>query len=342
MIRGDNSSQVTNFLETNQDLVGRLEYSSFILERQNVMYLDTPKTGCTSIKLALCRMEENFELPVTSDSFETAPELFVHDRQSMPLKSLMDLPTDVQYEVLFGDRWKRFCVVRNPFDRVFSAWFSKIMLREPEIYGKLPGLTFPPKLVELQELYSGFGEFIDYLAQHGTDSDPHWDTQYRLLFMGQLHWDVIIKYERLNEELKARGPDLNGLNLVLPKVNESGLRPDWAKVPERTVENIRKLYALDFKEFGYESQPDAMSNTEERINTVALINAIVARNLRLEQVFQERDELRKERQELTTERQELRKERQELRKKLKELYQSKSWKYTSIFRALAATGRPRS
>lgn len=316
---------IADFLAANPEMIGRLQYSTFVLEKQKVMYLDTPKTGCTSIKLALCELDHDFEAPAFSDSLETTPELFIHDRRSTPLKSLTDMPEDTQQKILFGAQWKRFCVVRNPFDRVFSAWFSKVLLREPGLYNKLPGLILPTKLVGLDQVWVEFSRFIDYLAAHGTETDPHWDRQHRLLFMGQINWDVIIKYERLNEEFKVSGSKLNGLQLELPRTNESGFGPDWSKISERTIDQIKEIYELDFSEFGYDLRPVSGPDEGTRINAASLVNSIIARNQRLEQVFSDRDRIK-----------ELAAEAARLRQELNTVYRSDSWRYTSIFRAIAA------
>lgn len=331
MTLADKSRQMTEYLAVNQDLSRRLEYSSFILEDYQVMYLDTPKTGCTSIKLAICRaLDTKFELPLSSKSSETNPEMFVHDRQSIPVKSLMDLPPLVQREVLFGDTWKRFCVVRNPYDRIFSAWFSKVLLQEPGFKHKLPNLSFGERLDGLGDLYHRFEKFIDYLTKYGTASDPHWDTQYRQLLIEHLNWSAVLRFENLANQLREFEPHMNGLRLNLPVVNESGFRPDWRKISTQTQEAIRTLYEKDFQEFGYGTKPNSAFSSEETADMAVFINAIIARNKRLEQMFSESDELRNMQQVLLD-------ELKNLRDELRWIYQSRSWKWTSIFRKITAS-----
>jgi hypothetical protein len=294
MNSSDCETQVESFLSANHGQIGRLQYSTFVLESYSVMYLDTPKAGCTSIKTALCRLLDDFKFPQESDSRETARDMFVHDRSRIPLKSLLDLNRADQFRVLFSNLWKRFCVVRNPFDRVFSAWYSKVLLREPGVYDKIPALGFPPKLSSIGEIYSLFEEFIEYLLANGTESDAHWDTQHDLLFIGQIQWDVIEKYERLVSKTRHSYPKLNGLQLSLPVVNKSGFRPDWTRVSTRTRDAIAELYADDFEIFGYEKWPHRSSDCNSEIDAVSLINTIVSRNLRLEQLFAQRDALKRE------------------------------------------------
>jgi hypothetical protein len=262
-----------------RDYLYRLELNTFVLESFNVVYMDTPKTGGTSLKTVLAAMEGEYNPPEDSLSDETSAEMFIHDRAINPLKPVTHFPDQLQEEILFSKDWKRFCVVRNPYSRLFSAWLSKLLLRQPGYLESVPGYALPDTIGDRDEVYAAFQDFVEYLARHGTNSNPHWDRQTNLLFAGSIEWDEILKFETLQVDLERANQLFGGQRMVLDRLNVSGFAPDWGAVPAETKDQIKSIYIDDFEAFGYEPSPPLDEGTLDILPVY--VNSVVARNKRI-------------------------------------------------------------
>ncbi len=180
-------------------------------------------------------------------------------------KPLHLLPADVIEQVTSDDGWFRLAWTRHPVDRLWSAWQSKLLLREPlfvDLYGSAP--WFPRTPQELPEGAAAVGEIAEdferFVAALALDpqlltADPHWAPQSDLLRPEVFPYSEIGRMEspavtlgRLERHLQAQGwrgtLDLKRLNAtLLPR----------AVIRDPTVLRvIEKIYAEDMIAFGYE------------------------------------------------------------------------------------------
>ncbi len=277
-------SKLTEFREQNLDYLYRVEVNTYIVESLHLMYMDTPKAGGTSIKTRLAQLEAGYEPPNDSYSHESAAEMYIHDKAVNPLKSVADYDDGLQEEILFSSAWRRFCVVRNPYARLFSAWFSKILLRQPGYLRTLPGYELPDVITCTSDIYTAFERFVAYLGKKGCNSNPHWDRQVLLLFHGTLQWDRIFRFENLQEELDGAANLFGGQHITLGRLNLSGFAPNWAKIAPSTRDLIATLYAEDFDAYGYGKEPP---NDVSGVDLLPVyINAVVMRNERIAQLIE--------------------------------------------------------
>lgn len=266
----------------------RLDANTFVLEPLKLMYMDTPKTAGTSIKTRLAVLTGGATTFDDSYSRETAQEMFIHDRELNPLKAVTDFSNETQGEILFSNEWTRVCVVRNPFTRLFSAWFSKVLLRQPGYLQRLSGYQIANTFSSREEIYLAFESFVRHLQQHGVDSDPHWDQQNRLLFGEQLSWTKVFTYENLEAELLQASGLFGCDEFRIGSLNLSGMAPDWNAISESCKSSIAELYQTDFDIYGYPTiAPESHSPTEL---LPVYVNAVIGRNRRLTQLFERDDE----------------------------------------------------
>ena len=293
--------------------------------------------------------------------------MFIHDRELHPLKAVTRYPDETQGEILFSDEWTKICIVRNPFTRLFSAWFSKVLLRQPGYLQRLPGYNIADKFGSEQEIYQAFEDFVSYLQTHGVGSDPHWDLQYSLLFGKRLSWTKIFTYENLEAELLEESSIFGCEEFRIGKLNISGMAPDWGAVSEPCKGTIAALYRVDLEAYGYASSAPESTGVTDLLPVY--VNAVIGRNLRLAQMFERDDmkyqeilQLKEERDRICSERESLNRdlvraqeEGGQLRKQLEEakefnhrleerkselnseldsLLQSNSWKLTAPMRKL--------
>ena len=89
------------FLSNNEMYLYRLEHNTFVVESMKLLYMDTPKTAGTSLKTKLAETVADYIPPDHSDSLETVPEMFIHDRVINPLKPVTFYSEEEQNEILF-------------------------------------------------------------------------------------------------------------------------------------------------------------------------------------------------------------------------------------------------
>ena len=130
----------------------------------------------------------------------------------------------------------RFTVVRNPFDKVVSAFSYLRSLKKPKID---PNLSFE-------------GFMCGPISEQGVDFDPHFNIQHdRAYYEGKQFVDFIAKHETINHDwlMICRNMGHEG---PLPHANKSShanYRSMYSKSSKRVVE---ELYSQDIAAFGYE------------------------------------------------------------------------------------------
>src|SRR5687768_7893976 len=110
---------------------GYLRWNSYLSQRYKLLYVATPKVACTSLKWWFAGLEGYSQvLSEIKDSKESDPDLVIHDSFHKVAPDVAGLLPHALAESLVSDAYFRFAVVRNPYKRVFSAWQSKLLLRE--------------------------------------------------------------------------------------------------------------------------------------------------------------------------------------------------------------------
>lgn len=141
-----------------------LQWNSYRSERQRLLYVATPKVACTKLKWWFAALEGYAEdLRKITDSSETDRDLIIHDSHRVAPNvtglSLQDLREALESESFF-----QFALVRNPYKRIFSAWQSKLLLREPLQVGPYVGADFyhhPIKTAaDIAQAFEGFWSIL--------------------------------------------------------------------------------------------------------------------------------------------------------------------------------------
>jgi hypothetical protein len=214
-----------------------------VSERHGLVYVETPKVGCTAIKRFLQEIEADpgTELPQN-----------VHDKPNSPLKS----PNNSQYsvdEILGSLRFTRFSFVRNPYSRVVSAYLDKIVTNQWEKERRLPPLGYDPN----DEV-----EFIDFLksiSQYPPQRmDIHWMPQYTILRPDRINYEYLGRFEDFTESFRYLVEQY--LPTHLDRVPTKNLAKHRTNADTRVEELIgpnedaliRQIYEQDFKTFEYD------------------------------------------------------------------------------------------
>jgi hypothetical protein len=238
---------------------GELRYGSFVLDAGKIVYVETPKAACTSLKrFVAAAAGERFEAGSDATAVETNPNVLVHDRSLVPVPSLTDLAEPDLERILADDGWLRFCVVRNPFGRVYSAWESKVLVGDPARLDRFG----PPGEDDVQvgghlDVRRSFTAFVRRLAEQAGDwfSDLHLRPQNRVVHLDAIPYSRVVRLEQLDgfvAELRAHLRANGGTDPGEPPRANEGLGIDWHDAYEpKSVGLVADLYAEDFERLGY-------------------------------------------------------------------------------------------
>lgn len=238
--------------------LGFLKYSSYYIESAKVFYVSTPKVACTSLKWWVAdRVGVAEAVEQSTQSLESSPELAIHDLFHIVAPHVTGLDADALQPLLESPAVFRFALVRNPYKRLFSAWQSKVLLREPlQVKPYLDKAFFNHPVNTEADIAAAFEAFLEYLSVHEAPNfqDPHWGVQVDLLRPDIVKYACISQIEDtavLDEQLKK----CFGEDYVSPfdksQANESIIPFSASYITDRSATLVRELYARDFAAFGY-------------------------------------------------------------------------------------------
>lgn len=226
--------------------------------RYPYLYVDTPKTGCSSIKktlnLAECDGIGTLLSDKKQDTFGYSKGLMnVHDRTLMPLRA----PESIEeFQAEVASRPVRFCFIRNPFTRVLSAYIDKIQANPQRRALFLQGLADPAD----RHKPISFFDFLRMLSRQAVaQMNPHWRTQ-----VGQTMWSLIDythvgAFERFDMDLKRILSDIDpALLAFISTASEHVTGATERLMSYYSAPEIRALvleiYGEDFDNFGYSTR----------------------------------------------------------------------------------------
>jgi Sulfotransferase family len=231
-----------------------VEQRTVVLPDLRVLYLPMPKAGCTTI---LWLLAELGGVPVhTFDRSAwpgVSPALLIHDTGLWGSgRFLSDFEGEERERVLTEDGWFRFSVVRDPIPRLWSAWQSKLLLREPRFlvtFGEEP--WFPRLPGRPADLIEDFRRFVAAVAD-GEAVDVHWAVQHDLA--EQLPLGHVGRLERVSETLELLREHVRAD--VWPEERGRENRTPIPLPPHAYDEAAAKLanehFRADLEHYGYE------------------------------------------------------------------------------------------
>jgi hypothetical protein len=225
-----------------------------VLPRQRVLFLPMPKAACTSVLWTLAELAG-----MTPEDFEgsTLPEpsaaLTVHDMNAWaPDHRFARYEGEARRRILEED-WLRFTVVRDPWHRLWSAWVSKLLLREPRFvatHGEQP--WFPREPESAAAIVEDFRRFVAAVGA-GEAEDVHWAVQHEL--SSQLPLTHVGRAERMGETMRLLHEHVGSEPGPAELRNASPLTLPPDAYDAETAETVRRSFAADFAAFGYDDEP---------------------------------------------------------------------------------------
>lgn len=215
------------------------QHNNILLAEHKSIYLFVPKTGCTSFKTII---SQNLGLDID----------YVH-HYTWPY-ALKNKINSERYKDYF-----KFTIVRNPWDRAFSAFLSKIKQNKNKGGKRMKNGVYMGLANTEAHFYAGMS-FKDYLRRLQTIfsemKDSHFTTQYSILTddAGVLLPNFIGRFESLSAHSKEIALKLGWSYDSLPHINKTNSNFSSYKeaYDNETEQIVRELYKDDIENFGYE------------------------------------------------------------------------------------------
>ena len=264
------------------------------MQRWQALYVSVNKAACTALKWLVAELqEENPERFHRSLSREVTPIMTIHRRHLWKRTPMAKRLSDDKLAEIYPDNgWFVFAVVRHPTARLFSAWQSKLLLREPwfvEQFGDEEWFPRDPRTGD--DIVGEFQRFVGLVAQEPGQRimrNRHFAPQDWMLAVDRMPYSRIYKTSEMSElladfEAHLRGRGYTGGPLKLLRANETPLKPIPALFTPEVLEASRAMYAGDFERFGYD---DALPGGLARVDryddhAVAEIGRLVERQQRI-------------------------------------------------------------
>jgi hypothetical protein len=217
---------------------GRVQAGQFIVvDDKKLVYLSNPKVACSSIKATLIPAKPKGKT--------------VHQATKSLTRDFLTRKEKTYY---------KFTFVRNPFARLVSCYEDRYIKDQRRIdRGKRDALYFDRYLFGYIKHVESFDEFIRKIVRIPTClHDMHFYPQYNLIYgrNGARAVDFVGKLKKINEQFKPIQVRF-GL-MPLPHRNKTK-KGDWRDFYTReTAELVRKKYAKDISQFGYEDEYDQL------------------------------------------------------------------------------------
>jgi Sulfotransferase family len=267
-----------------------VESAAIVLDELKLVYVPVPKAGSTATLWALLELAgldpEDF---VGSPKLEVTRALTIHDTSIWASHSRLDAHDG---RALFDSPdWLTFTIVREPVRRIWSAWVSKILVRDPRFvtaYGEEEWFPEPPETA--MDVVRAFRSFVELLPERPVEwHDPHWSSQAELVGIGDLAYDLIARVERLPgdldpvaEHLRRHGRE----GLEVGRENRSLVTFVPELLDSVSWDRCVAVTARDRDAFGYEPPPRADGDPDdawfaEVDARIPAIHEVIERNERI-------------------------------------------------------------
>jgi hypothetical protein len=267
--------------------------ATYVLPRWKIVYVAVNKAACTSLKWLVAGLQgEDPQHFYATVSREISRTMTIHRRsrwQRTPM--LHELPPAKLARISPENGWFVFAVVRHPTNRFFSAWQSKLLLREPGWVLRFESEPWFPRVpASSDELVEDFHRFVRFAATRPRPrviGNRHFRPQVEIVRPDRMPYTRIydvrempVLLEELRAHLGAQGWDSR---LGLPASNETPLRPLASMFTSEVVAAMEQIYERDLALFDYASAEPQNPDQAAAYSTEALgeISRLVDRSERI-------------------------------------------------------------
>jgi hypothetical protein len=249
----DNKTAFSEALDAlrHDDPSGTLDYHSWVLSRSHALCVTVPKVACSRVKTTLHQLDGG-EQPEHAG--------WIHDQG----QCLASFTTSEMVEILTSPRWFRFCIVRNPYERLLSAYKTQIAntwndeylwlkeaIKSKFGYPRARGEDRPEFLVAFRDL-------VRFLRDGDRDAayDGHFNVQSRILRLDLIEYDFVGRFENFQADFATALRHISAPDDVIKTVEEVmnwtyRIHPAIAYDKE-LADAVFEIYEDDFTNFDYD------------------------------------------------------------------------------------------
>ena len=227
----------------------RWPYSTMMVsESHKLLYVPIAKCGCTSLKSMMVKL-------AGVERGDVAEDLGIHfitDRFNTGVQ-LKDKPMELARQILASDQYFKFSVIRDPFERLVSAYMEKFVYKRKNIHNlshtkPVISAVQGTDNIDLDRGIS-FDDFAHYIVQQDPyDLDPHWRPQ-NLYLLGVPHMSQIFRLEniaRLETYLQQNLGVTVELGHVNATIKSDTLLPEASRLTADTLDSQDAIHPDSF------------------------------------------------------------------------------------------------
>ncbi|CAH1778286.1 unnamed protein product [Owenia fusiformis] len=240
----------------------------YVNDKLKVLYCFTPKvasTTWTTILMALDRGINATQIMTSEMAFKkrsknTNVALYLWKDWKKSLRKLSLYPPRERDNIL--KKYFKMFFVREPFDRLYSAWKNKLNVSTPGYYTEKYGrdiLRKYRKNAKVTDIKHGVGvtfeEFTRYILDINPGrTDPHWQTIQSTCAPCFINYDIIGNMYDLDRESQYILSKLGYNDVAMPHLNSmKSAKMDVTKklktlptIPEANMNRIQEMYHVDY------------------------------------------------------------------------------------------------
>ena len=231
------------------DINQSLGFHSWVSDGRRYVYMAVPKVACSRIKLSLHLLEGGAEPASLGDIHEEGTRLAAYGDAEAA-------------ERLGSGDWLRFCFVRNPYDRLVSAYKTQIGNTWNDEYDwvkeEVREACAYPASARADGRLVAFRDFVRYLgdAPEQVRRDGHFNLQTNILMPDAVAYDLVGRFEDFAADFSRVLRRLDAAPEVLATASEAKNSTPFvqaALVYDRELaERVFELYRADFERYGYD------------------------------------------------------------------------------------------
>lgn len=241
----------------------QLNYHLNVCPAFRLVYFEVSKAGCSSVKSFLSDhlLQLSGETPDVIAEVVRWPHRHILSSPFVKPYQLGDAALD---EILASSEYRRFTVVRNPVNRLLSAYRDKILRREK--VNKLHRAMTPEEIVHYGSVDMSFAEFVRLIekTRNPARMDQHWRPQWFHTCAGIIDYEEIVRLENLGEGMRRVLAD-TGLEWDDRRVAPHGTSSrDGDEIDPETLGRLSVIYRDDFQRFNYKIPQQSAFGSEAR------------------------------------------------------------------------------
>ncbi|KAM5171817.1 carbohydrate sulfotransferase 9-like [Mantella aurantiaca] len=244
-----------NLTNISLPLNSKVSAQLYVEHNHKLIYCEVPKVGCSNWKRIILLLSD-----ISGLSASDLKHYEVH--HSPLLRKLSSYSKDKQKKLLAN--YTKVMFVRNPLERVVSAYRDKFLHDDDVYYSKIVANIIRKRLgIDVNSTNNiTFQEFVNFIiVENPRYRDIHWKPIFQLCDPCKIPYDIIGKFESMNADadfvLETIGAPKHLKYPTLKhhsndsRTNEEITKQYLETLPPKWYRKLLEVYSIDFSMFEY-------------------------------------------------------------------------------------------